>query len=323
MAPIERAAPRPQADGTSSHVGTRATSYRLEREPTRSKCAQRIIPRTHRASCGGRLDPDRNVGRRIANLRTAYDEADRGERISRRRPAPIVGAPRSVDGAVYDVRGTRARLKLAMGFEGQGRETATCGFSRGVASGRSSGRACRGRRSRGMDAGGCRARRLCGQHGDGRASLDRGSPGGRFLFGDPTLYVASQDAPTPATRLAVVVVMAVSIARRSGGRPSYPAIADLDRFRDDVRRSPRSDHRFLRGRRQPSHRTLAACHGLEDTGARLPAALTTLASRRVTAASRRRCSGVPDDVRCVRLLARLGQVRGLLAGWKAIRRSPP
>jgi len=132
-----------------------------------------IIPRTHRASCGGRLDPDRNVGRRIANLRTAYDEADRGERISRRRPAPIVGAPRSVDGAVYDVRGTQGRASSwRWDSRVKGGRRRPAGSSRGVASGRSSGRACRGRRSRAWTPVDVAARRLCGQHGDGRASLD-------------------------------------------------------------------------------------------------------------------------------------------------------
>ncbi len=102
------------------------------------------------------------------------------------------------------------------------------------------------------------------------------SAGGRVLFGDPTLYVASQDAKAPAAKLAVVVMMSGLDPTKFANRQAYPTIAELDRAATafDVHRSPTTVSAgvvasLLTG-------VSPRAHGVEDAGARLPAALTTL-----------------------------------------------
>jgi hypothetical protein len=102
------------------------------------------------------------------------------------------------------------------------------------------------------------------------------SSGGRVLFGDPALYLASQDAKSPAARLAVVVMMSGIDPSKVVSRQAYPAIAELD-----------SAATIFEAHRSPT--TVAAgvvaslltglsprAHGVEDAGARLPAVITTL-----------------------------------------------
>ena len=170
-----------------------------------------------------------------------------------------------------------ARLKLAMGFEGQGEGD---GDLRVVREGlppvvlraeHSVGgdRAAWTPVDIGLDA-------FAGSVVTLELRSTRGSAGGRFLFGDPALYVASQDAPNPVARLAVVVVMAGLDRGKVGGRPAYPAIADFDRSATtfDAHRAPTTVSSGVVASLLTGLSPRA--HGLEDTGARLPAALTTL-----------------------------------------------
>ena len=104
-----------------------------------------------------------------------------------------------------------------------------------------------------------------------------GTPGGRLLFGDPTLYLPPQptEAP-PAARLAVVVVMAGIDRARLGSFANYPALAELHRTATtfEAHRSPTT---VTAGVVASLLTGLAPrAHGLEDGGARMAAAPTTL-----------------------------------------------
>jgi arylsulfatase A-like enzyme len=104
-----------------------------------------------------------------------------------------------------------------------------------------------------------------------------GTPGGRLLFGDPTLYLPTEPiAALPSARLAVVVVMAGIDRARLGSFANYPTLSELSRTATT-----------FEGHRSPTTVTAGVmaslltglaprAHGLEDGGARLAAALTTL-----------------------------------------------
>ena len=104
-----------------------------------------------------------------------------------------------------------------------------------------------------------------------------GTPGGRLLFADPTLYLPPQTTEAlPAARLAVVVVMAGIDRARLGSFTNYPALADLHRTATtfEAHRSPTT---VTAGVVASLLTGLAPrAHGLEDGGARMAAALTTL-----------------------------------------------
>jgi hypothetical protein len=104
-----------------------------------------------------------------------------------------------------------------------------------------------------------------------------GTPGGRLLFGDPTLYLPPQATETmPPARLAVVVVMAGIDRARLGSFANYPALADLHRTATTFEQH-RSPTTVTAGVVASMLTGLAPrAHGLEDGGARLAAALTTL-----------------------------------------------
>ena len=103
------------------------------------------------------------------------------------------------------------------------------------------------------------------------------SPRGRVLFGDPTLYVSKAAAARPPHARIVVVVVASGLDRsRLENREVYPTLTELGR----------SATKFT-AHRSPT--TLSAgvvatlltgvpprAHGVEDAGARLSGALTTL-----------------------------------------------
>src|SRR6185436_8277499 len=100
--------------------------------------------------------------------------------------------------------------------------------------------------------------------------------GGWFLFGDPTLYLGTEQRPSPPARLAVLVVLAGIDGTKLANHRLYPTMAELER----------SGVTFV------SHRvptTVSAgvvaslltglsprAHGVEDRGARLSTSLTTL-----------------------------------------------
>jgi arylsulfatase A-like enzyme len=103
------------------------------------------------------------------------------------------------------------------------------------------------------------------------------TPGGRLLFGDPTLYLAGDATETlPPARLAVVVVMAGIDRARLGGLASYPTLAELARTGTtfEAHRAPTTVTAGIMASLLTGLSPRA--HGLEDGGARLAAGLTTL-----------------------------------------------
>jgi hypothetical protein len=100
--------------------------------------------------------------------------------------------------------------------------------------------------------------------------------GGRLLFGDPTLYVPSKTGPAPPARLAVVVVMAGLDRSKLANRQAYPAFAELERSATsfDAHRSPTTVSAGVMASILTGF--MPRAHGLEDSGARLPGAVTTL-----------------------------------------------
>ena len=104
-----------------------------------------------------------------------------------------------------------------------------------------------------------------------------GTPGGRLLFGDPTLYLASEATEIlPSARLAVVVVMAGIDRARLGSFTNYPTLAELQRSGTtfEAHRSPTTVTAGVIASLLTGLSPRA--HGLEDGGARLAAGLTTL-----------------------------------------------
>ncbi|HMI87818.1 MAG TPA: sulfatase-like hydrolase/transferase [Polyangiaceae bacterium] len=104
-----------------------------------------------------------------------------------------------------------------------------------------------------------------------------GTPGSRLLFGDPTLYLATEATDVlPSARLAVVVVMAGIDRARLGSLGNYPALAELQRSGTtfEAHRSPTTVTAGVVASLLTGLSPRA--HGLEDGGARLAAGLTTL-----------------------------------------------
>ena len=103
------------------------------------------------------------------------------------------------------------------------------------------------------------------------------TPGGRLLFGDPTIYLATEPPEVlPAAKLAVVVVMAGIDRARLGNFTNYPTLSELSRSATtfEAHRSPTT---VTAGVMASLLTGLAPrAHGLEDGGARLSAGLTTL-----------------------------------------------
>jgi arylsulfatase A-like enzyme len=102
-------------------------------------------------------------------------------------------------------------------------------------------------------------------------------PGGRVLFGDPTLYVARAPlAAAPAARLALIVVMAGVDQQKLGNRELVPAISEFANtaVRFDAHRSPTTVTAAVMASLLTGMPPRA--HGVEDAGARLSGALTTL-----------------------------------------------
>jgi hypothetical protein len=171
----------------------------------------------------------------------------------------------------------RARLKLAIGFEGQGEGE---GELRMVKDGEPP-VSLRTEHVRGGD----RAEwsqvdvaldRFAGKVVTLELRSKSGAAGGRLLFGDPTLYVASEEAPIPPARLAVVVVLAGLDRYKLANHQMYPAVAELERAAAsfDAHRVPTTVAAgvvasLLTG-------LSPRVHGVEDSGARLPGTLTTL-----------------------------------------------
>ena len=103
------------------------------------------------------------------------------------------------------------------------------------------------------------------------------TPGGRLLFGDPTLYLANEATQVlPTARLAVVVVMAGIDRARLGGFANYPTLAELQRSGTtfEAHRSPTTVTAGVMASLLTGLSPRA--HGLEDGAARLAAGLTTL-----------------------------------------------
>jgi len=171
-----------------------------------------------------------------------------------------------------------ARLKVALGFEGQGEGQADIVMARD------------GERSVVLHT----ERVKGGDHAEwvsADVALDAfagklvtlelqskgGTPGGRLLFGDPSLYLASEPAPVmPAARLVAVVMMSGLDRPRLANYAMYPTVAELQRAAAT-----------FEAHRAPT--TVAAgvvaslltglpprAHGLEDVAARLSGSLTTL-----------------------------------------------
>lgn len=186
-----------------------------------------------------------------------------------------VRAPSTVRCSTFVASGSR--LKLAMGFEGQGEGDAEVRIVR-----------------EGGQAVELRAEHVKGGDHAEWAPLDvalqpfagelvtlelrakSGTAGGRILFGDPTLYVASQQTPVPPARLVVVVMMAGLDRSKVANRQNYPALAELDRTAT-VFEAHRAPTTVSAGVMATVLTGLAPrAHGVEDPGARLPVALTTL-----------------------------------------------
>jgi hypothetical protein len=103
------------------------------------------------------------------------------------------------------------------------------------------------------------------------------TPGGRLLFGDPTLYLATEATDVlPSARLAVVIVLAGIDRARLGGFTNYPTLAELQRSGTtfEAHRSPTTVTAGVMASLLTGLSPRA--HGLEDGAARLAAGLTTL-----------------------------------------------
>src|SRR5262249_13833005 len=124
----------------------------------------------------------------------------------------------------------RARLRLVMGFEGQGEGDADVRVAR-------DGAAALALRAEHLK-GGERAEwvrvevdldAFAGQVVTLELRSLASTPGGRILFGDPMLYIPSPEASIPASRLAVIVIMSGLERSKLENHQRYPAIGDLDR----------------------------------------------------------------------------------------------
>ncbi len=105
----------------------------------------------------------------------------------------------------------------------------------------------------------------------------QGTTGGRLLFGDPAVYLAPRAAAAiPPARLAVVIVMAGLDRSKVANHEMYPVLGDLQRTatRFEAHRAPTS----VTGGIVASLLTGLSprAHGVEDGGARLSGALTTI-----------------------------------------------
>jgi arylsulfatase A-like enzyme len=171
-----------------------------------------------------------------------------------------------------------ARFKLAMGFEGQGEGEGEVQVARDG----ESPAAIRTDRVKGGD----RAEwtpidvpldAFAGKVITLELKAKSGNPGGRLLFGDPTLYLTSDSPPpAPAAKVVVVVVLAGVVASKLDNHVMYPALAELDRVstKFEAHRAPTTVtagvvSSLLTG-------LSPRAHGVEDAGARLPGSLTTL-----------------------------------------------
>jgi len=108
-----------------------------------------------------------------------------------------------------------------------------------------------------------------------RADSERA--GGRLLFGDPALYVPRALTPTaPAARLALIVVMSGVDRAKLESHELVPAISEFARtaVRFDAHRAPTTVTAGVMASLLTGMAPRA--HGVEDPGARLPGALTTL-----------------------------------------------
>jgi hypothetical protein len=170
-----------------------------------------------------------------------------------------------------------ARLKLAMGFEGNGEGDAELLVARdGEAPVLLRAEHVKGGDRAewtpvdvGLDA-------FAGKVATIELRSSSGAPGARVLFGDPTIYLPSREASVPAARLAVVVVMAGLDRSKVGNRQAYPAVGELDRTATAF-----EDHRSPTTVGSAAVASILTglsprAHGVEDTGARLPGAVTTL-----------------------------------------------
>jgi hypothetical protein len=103
-----------------------------------------------------------------------------------------------------------------------------------------------------------------------------GNAGGRLLFGDPTLDVVSRTPSSPTARLAIVVVMAGLDRTKVLNRPTFPVMGELDRSATvfEAHRAPTTTAAGVVASLLTGLSPRA--HGTEDPGARLPEALTTI-----------------------------------------------